>query len=58
MIRSIAREVGIDEEAECSSMMKCKTNELSKKSASVFIQHLLDMQKQSDAASMPMRRAS
>lgn len=57
MIRAISREVGVTEDEECSAVMKCKTSELSKKSASAFIQHLLDMQKQSEPAAVPLRRA-
>ena len=54
MIRAISREVGVNEDEECNAEMKCKTSELSKKSASAFITHLLDMQ-QSEPA--PLRRA-
>ncbi len=58
MIRAISREIGIDVEEECNSVMQCKTDELSKKAASAFIQHLQDMQKQQEIpAAVPMRRA-
>ena len=58
MIRAIAREVGIDVDAECQSVMQCKTDELSKKAASGFIQHIQDLQKnQSADVQAPMRRA-
>ena len=58
MIRAMARENGVDPDEECNSVMQCKTDELSKKAASAFIQHLQDMQKSHDAGnSQPMRRA-
>lgn len=57
MIRAIAREIGIDPDEECNSVMQCRTDELSKRAASSFIQHLQDMQKESSAEA-PLRRAS
>lgn len=45
MIRAIAREIGIDADEECHSVMACKTDELSKKAASCLIQHLQILQK-------------
>lgn len=57
MIRAIAREMGVDPDEECNSVMNCKTDELSKKAASALIQHLQDMQN-GKAADVPMRRAS
>lgn len=58
MIRAISREIGIEADQECSAVMNCKTDELSKKAASSFIQHLQDMQKNGDVAvQQPMRRA-
>ncbi|HEX8637850.1 MAG TPA: Rad52/Rad22 family DNA repair protein [Pyrinomonadaceae bacterium] len=56
MIRAIAREMSIDADEECSNVMNCKTDELSKKAASSFIQHLQDAQK-GQQAETPMRRA-
>jgi hypothetical protein len=53
MIRAIAREIGIDADAECSAVMKCKTSELSRRAASTLIDHLRDMQEQQ----IPVRRA-
>lgn len=44
MIRSISRELGIDADEECQSVMDCKTDELGKRSASWFIQHLQELQ--------------
>lgn len=59
MIRAIAREIGIDADEECNNAMSCRTDELSKKAASSFIQHLQDMQRgQEQPAATPMRRAS
>ena len=58
MIRAIAREINVDSDAECQNVMNCKTDELSKKAASSFIQHLQDLQKNNDVAvQQPMRRA-
>ena len=58
MIRAIAREMSIDADEECNNVMQCKTDELSKKAASSFIQHLQDAQKGQQAEHQPMRRAS
>jgi hypothetical protein len=59
MIRALAREMGVDPDVECNSVMNCKTDELSRKAASSLIQHLQDMQKnQSAETNYPMRRAS
>jgi hypothetical protein len=58
MIRAIGREVGIDPDEECNEVMSCKTDELSKKAASAFIQHLQDAQRQKEnPAPVPFRRA-
>jgi Rad52/22 family double-strand break repair protein/SWIM zinc finger len=58
MIRAIAREIGIDADEECNSVMSCRTDELSKRAASGFIQHLQDLQKQQEVPAVtPMRRA-
>jgi len=57
MIRAIARETGIDADEECNNVMQCKTDELSKKAASSYIQHLQDIQKgQQSETVAPMRR--
>ena len=59
MIRAIAREIGVDPDEECNTVMSCKTDELSRKAASALIQHLQDLQKnQSAETNIPMRRAS
>ena len=59
MIRALAREMGIDADEEANNAMNCRTDELSKKAASSFIQHLQDMQRgQEQTAATPMRRAS
>lgn len=56
MIRAIAREMNVDPDEECNTVMECKTDELSKKAASALIQHLQDLQKEQQAE-VPMRRA-
>lgn len=59
MIRALAREKGIDANAECSTLLKCSTDELSKKAASYLISHLQEMENQKSApAQMPLRKAS
>jgi hypothetical protein len=59
MIKAIARELGVDPNEECQSVMNCNTDELSKKAASALIQHLQDLQKQNDTPTqVPFRRAS
>lgn len=40
MIRAVARERGVDADAECMSMMNCRVNELSRRAASALIDHL------------------
>lgn len=54
MIRAIAREANIDAEKECSELMRCGIEELSKRAASDLIDHLQNLQRN---ASAPMRRA-
>jgi hypothetical protein len=57
MIRAIAREMGIEPDEECQTVLSCKTDELSKKAASAFIQHLQDLQKQQEVAlNQPLRK--
>ena len=59
MIRAIARELGLDADRECNAVMRCKTDELSKRAASALIVHLQDIQKnQGTAAVMPVPRAA
>ena len=53
MIRAIAREANIDAEAECSQMMRCHIDELSKRAASDLIEHLQNLQRNTVT---PMRR--
>lgn len=43
MIRALARELGINPDAECDRLMHCSTGELSKRAASAFIEHLTDL---------------
>jgi Rad52/22 family double-strand break repair protein len=56
MIRALAREAGIDADEECQQVLRVRTEELSKKAASSFIDHLKSLQGQQGA--QPMRRAS
>lgn len=58
MIRALARELRIDSDEECNSVMKCRTDELSKSAASSFIKHLQELQRPSEIERMPLRRAS
>lgn len=55
MIRALAREAGVDVEEECQSVLRCKTDELSKRAASSFIDHLKNLQAEVAGG---MRRAS
>ncbi|HEX8772257.1 MAG TPA: Rad52/Rad22 family DNA repair protein [Pyrinomonadaceae bacterium] len=54
MIRALAREAGVDVEEECQTVLRCKTDELSKRAASSFIDHLKGLQTEAGQ----MRRAS
>ena len=58
MIRALARELRIDADEECNSVMQCRSDELSKSAASSFIKHLQEMQRPSEIERMPLRRAS
>jgi len=58
MIRAIAREMRINPDEECQSVMNCRTDELSKRAASEFIKHLQDLQQPADVERAPIRRAS
>jgi hypothetical protein len=40
MIRALAREAALDMDEECQSVFRCRTEELSKRAASSFIDHL------------------
>src|SRR5919112_2120986 len=55
MIRALAREAQVDADEECRQVMRITTEELSKKAASSFIDHLKSLQ---GAQAQPMRRAS
>ncbi len=57
MIRALAREAGVDVEEECQTVLRCKTDELSKRAASSFIDHLKGLHTEA-AAGGQMRRAS
>jgi hypothetical protein len=56
MIRALAREAGVEADEECRQVMRITTEELSKKAASSFIDHLKGLQQ--GAQAQPMRRAS
>jgi hypothetical protein len=59
MIRALARAIGVDPDRECNAVMRCKTDELSKRAASALIGHLQDMQKTHGApAAMPVPKAA
>jgi hypothetical protein len=55
MIRALAREAGVDPDEECQSAMRVRTEELSKRAASSFIDHLKGLQREQ---SFEVRRAS
>jgi flagellar biosynthesis GTPase FlhF len=55
MIRALAREAGVEVEEECQNVLRCKTDELSKRAASSFIDHLKGLQQDAVGG---MRRAS
>ncbi|MEO8650165.1 MAG: Rad52/Rad22 family DNA repair protein, partial [Acidobacteriota bacterium] len=58
MIRAIAREIGVDPNETCGTLMQCTTDELSKRAASSLIQHLQDMQKNTGSpAKVTFRKA-
>ncbi|HSI89087.1 MAG TPA: Rad52/Rad22 family DNA repair protein [Pyrinomonadaceae bacterium] len=52
MIRALARERGVDVEAECSQLMNCRVNELSRRAASYLIDRLGSRPKVAAAARM------
>jgi hypothetical protein len=40
----MARRIGIKADDECRTLMDCSTDELSKRAASLFIEHLKDLE--------------
>lgn len=59
MIRAIAREVDVDPDEECNSLMSCATDELTKRAASSLIQYLQERQRNNGSSiKPPLRRAS
>jgi hypothetical protein len=59
MIRAIARELNVDPDEECHSVMNCSTDELTKRAASSLIQHLQELQRSNDSSvKPPLRRVS
>ena len=58
MIRALARELQIDADEECQSVMKCNSDALTKRAASALIGHLQDRQRTSRVSVRPVRIAS
>jgi hypothetical protein len=56
MIRALAREAGVDADEESQSVMRVRTEELSKRAASSFIDHLKGLQHREQT--FEVRRAS
>ncbi len=56
MIRALAREAGVEVEEECQAVLRCRTEELSKRAASTFIDHL--KKAHAEGGANEMRRAS
>ena len=56
MIRALARELKVDPDEECSSVMNCSSDELTKRAASSLIQHLQDKQRQQEVVGNPVVR--
>ncbi len=58
MIHSVARERGVDAEAECSAMTNCRIGELSKRAASALIDHLMETERDvpATAAAVAMKK--
>lgn len=58
MIRAISREAGVDADAECTSLLSCRVDELSKRAASNLIEHLQAIVRDSGSGmAIPVRRA-
>jgi hypothetical protein len=57
MIRSLSREAGIDPEEETERLMNCATGELSRRAASMLIDHLMRL-KSTDAGRARLQMAS
>ena len=55
MIRALTRELNIDADEECTALMSCSTDELTKSAASSLIQHL--QLRGESSANPPIRRA-
>jgi hypothetical protein len=58
MVRALARELRIDADEECHSVMSCRTDELSKTAASSLIKHLQEMQRPADIEKLPLRQVA
>ena len=58
MIRAISRKIGVKANDESQKLMKCSTDELSKRAASSLISHLQQMQREDSEMRGVIRRAS
>jgi len=57
MVRAIAREVNVDPDEECNSVMNCSAGELTKRAASALIQHLQKLRRGNSLLTPPLKRA-
>lgn len=55
MIRAVAREQNVDPDAECEKELGCRLDELSKRAASYFIQHLQSQESAPEPQSVPAK---
>lgn len=53
MIRAVAREANVDGDLACRNLMRCEVNELSRRAASFFIDHLREL----DTQAVPFKKA-
>lgn len=53
MIRSVAREANVDGDLACRNLLRCEVNELSRRAASFFIDHLREL----DTQAVPFKKA-
>jgi hypothetical protein len=58
MIRALARELQLDANQECQSLMKCNSDALTKRAASALIGHLQERRRHIHIAAQPVRIAS
>jgi hypothetical protein len=53
MIRAVAREANVDGDLACRNLLRCEVNELSRRAASFFIDHLREL----DTQAVPFKKA-